>query len=123
MTFISWRGLLLVGCVALGLVQLAPWARTSSQHKPAASTNCEAWDREVSQGIATLISDSSLAAELRLDEAILQLRRARRNCRASSITLAEHDYASLRRTFPVSAGSLQAAAPDARKAPPLSSGR
>ena len=123
MTFISWRGLLLVGCVALGLVQLTPWARTGSPPKPAASTSCEAWDREASQGIATLIHDNSLAAELRLDEAMLQLRRARRNCRAGSITAAEHDYASLRRTFPVATGSLQATAPDASKATPLSSGR
>ena len=64
----SWRGLLLVGSVAFGLVHLVPWARTGSQHTASVWPNCEAWGREASQGIATLISDTSPAAELRLDE-------------------------------------------------------
>jgi hypothetical protein len=118
MAFMSWRALLLAGVAALGLVQLTPWAGTGSQPKPAVSTNCETWDREASQGIATLIYDNSPAAELRLDEALLQLRRARKNCRAGSITLAGHDYTSLHQTFPVSTGSIQPAAPNS-----LSAGR
>jgi len=74
--------------------------------------------REASQGIATLISDSSAAAELRLDEALRQLRRARKNCRAGAITLAGHDYASLHQTFPIYTGSIQTPAPNS-----LSAGR
>ena len=111
MALMSWRALLLVGVIALGLVQLTSWARTGSQQKPAVATNCEAWDREASQGIATLISDSSAAAELRLDEALRQLRRARKNCRAGAITLAGHDYESLHQTFPISTGSIRTTAP------------
>jgi hypothetical protein len=70
-------------------------------------TNCDAWDRAASEGIAAIVSDRSIAAELRLDEAILQLRRARKNCRAGSIALAGHDYASLHRTFPNSTASIR----------------
>jgi hypothetical protein len=107
MTFISWRGLLLAGIVGFGLVQLTPWAKAPSPYEPAVPANCEAWDRDASRGLATLISENSAAAELRLDEAILQLRRARRHCRSGAIALAGHDYASLRQAFPIATGSIQ----------------
>lgn len=123
MALMSWRGLLLAGIVGFGIVQLTPWARTPSPYEPAVSANCEAWDRDASQGIAALISDNSAAAEIRLDEAILQLRRARKHCRAGSIALAGHDYASLHQTFSLPTGSIRTApraATEVSHAPPSS---
>jgi hypothetical protein len=103
----SWRVLMLVGVAAIGLVQLGALARKPGTGQVAGPADCAAWDREASQGIAALISDNSPAAELRLDEAIQQLRRARRNCRAGSVAVAGHDYASLRRSFPITSGSVK----------------
>ena len=103
----SWRGLLLVGVIALALSQVGP-SKSVSRQEAAAQANCEAWDRAASEGIAALIPDNRAASELRLDEAILQLRRARKNCRSGSIDLAGHDYTSLHQTYPVSTGSIRA---------------
>jgi hypothetical protein len=104
---VSWRGLLLVGIIALGLAQLVPWTRPVGREAAAPQPDCAAWDRAASEGIAALVADNSPAAELRLDEAILQLRRARKNCRSGSIGLAGHDYVSLHRAFPTSTGSTR----------------
>ena len=103
----SWRGLLFVGAIALALSQLAP-SKSVSHQESAPQANCEAWDRAASEGIAALISDNRAASDLRLDEAILQLRRARKNCRSGSIELAGHDYKSLHQTYPVATGSIRA---------------
>jgi hypothetical protein len=105
---ISWRGLSLAAVVALCLAQLAPWTRSAGRDAAAHQPDCAVWDRAASEGIATLISDTSAATESRLDEAILQLRRARKSCRSGAIALARHDYASLHQTFPTSTGPLRA---------------
>ena len=97
---ISWRGLLLGAVVALCVAQLVPWTSSVGRDVAADQPDCAAWDRAASEGIAALIYDTSAAAELRLDEAILQLRRARKSCRSGAIALARHDYASLQRAFP-----------------------
>jgi hypothetical protein len=104
---ISWRAMLLIAVATVGLAQFTPWTGASSQMKITVSASCEASDRDASAGIAPLLSDTSSAAELRLDEAILQLRRARKNCRAGATVLAEQDYASLQRTFPLTTGSVR----------------
>jgi hypothetical protein len=104
----AWRGLLLAGLAVAGLLYASARTTTMSGLKTAVATDCDAWDRAASEGIAAIISDRSIAAELRLDEAILQLRRARKNCRAGAVALAGHDYASLQRTFPGSTGSSRA---------------
>lgn len=106
---VSWRGLLLIGLIALGLAQFTPWT-TSVGREAKPRPDCAIWDRAASEGIAALISDTSAAAELRVDEAILQLRRARKNCRSGAIALAGHDYTSLHQAFPVSTGSIRATA-------------
>jgi hypothetical protein len=103
----SWRGLLLLGIVGLSLSQFASWRKLAGSQDGSAQLSCPIWDREASEGIATLIFDGSAAAELRLDEAILQLRRARKNCRAGSTEVAGHDYKSLHQTFRTSTGSIR----------------
>ncbi len=105
---VSWRGLMVVAVFAFGILQLVPWMRSSGREAAAQQSDCVAWDRAASEGIATLISDTSAAAELRLDEAILQLRRARKSCRSGAIALARHDYASLHQAFPMPTGSIRA---------------
>jgi len=105
---VSWRGLLLAAVVALCFAQLVPWTTSAGRETAAHQLDCAAWDRVASEGIATLLSDTSAAAELRLDEAILQLRRARKSCRSGAIALARHDYASLHEAFPVFTGSIRA---------------
>jgi hypothetical protein len=107
----SWRGLLLIAAITLALSQLAP-SRSVSRPEAASQPDCAAWDRAASEGIATIISDNRAASELRLDEALLQLRRARKNCRAGWVELAGHDYTSLHRTYPVATGSVRAIARD-----------
>jgi hypothetical protein len=107
----SWRGLLCVGLIALALSQPGP-PRSVSRQEAASQQNCEAWDRAASEGIAAIIPDNRAASELRLDEAILQLRRARKNCRSGSIDLAGRDYTALHRTYPASTGSIRASSHD-----------
>src|SRR5688572_10391289 len=89
---ISWPGLLLVVAVTLGLVQLVGWMRPAGPAALASDPDCAAWDRAASAGIATLLADTSAGAELRLDESIAQLRRARKHCRSGATALAGHDY-------------------------------
>jgi hypothetical protein len=103
----SWRGLLLAAVATLCLAQLVSWTRSAGRELAVHPPDCAAWDRAASEGIATLISDTRAAAELRLDEAILQLRRARKSCRAGATALARRDYASLHQTFPTSTGSVR----------------
>jgi hypothetical protein len=104
---VSWRGLLLAAVIALCLAQLVLWTRSEGREVTAHQPGCAAWDRAASEGIATLISNTSAAAELRLNEAILQLQRARKSCRSGATALARHDYESLHQTFPTSTGSVR----------------
>ena len=105
---LAWCGVILLGMTGLVLSQAGSWSRSPNRPDVSGPPNCAAWDREASEGIAALISDTSAAAELRLDEAILQLRRARKNCRAGFVELAGHDYTSLHRAFPFVTGSTRA---------------
>jgi hypothetical protein len=65
------------------------------------TTDCAAWDRSASARIATLVADDTAAGELRLDEAIAQLRRARKYCRAGLISVSSSDYQAIERAIPV----------------------
>jgi hypothetical protein len=118
---VSWPGLLLLVAVTFGFTQLVGRARAPGPAADVPEADCAAWDRAASAGIATLISDTSAAAELRLDEAIAQLRRARKHCRSGATALAGHDYASLHQSFSAT-GSTRANDPDnaahRRAAPP-----
>jgi hypothetical protein len=106
--------MLLAAVAAVGLLQLTPWIGATSQSKPVISADCGAWDREASGAIAMLLPDTSAAAEQRLDDAILQLRRARKLCRAGAPILAEHEYASLQRIVAASNGWIGSEAAQAR---------
>jgi len=84
------------------------WSTTTHPSSPKfaadallAQPMCAAWDQEASRGIADLVFDTSAHAEWRMDQALLQLRRARKHCRSGAVQVAYHDYASLHRGFPV----------------------
>jgi len=111
---ISWRAMLLIAVAVMGLLQLTPWIGATSQSKPVMSASCEPWDREAIQAIAGLLPDTSAAAAQRLDDAILQLRRARKLCRTGALILAEHEYASLQRALAASISWIGSEAAQAR---------
>ena len=68
--------------------------------EPPLAPQCRTWDRDSSLGIALLVPDDSDIAEVRLDDALYQLRRARKNCRAGRLDLAGQDYDVLQRAHP-----------------------
>jgi hypothetical protein len=80
--------------------------------EPGDNTNsqalCAVLDQQASEGIASLIADRSAIAEWKLDQALLQLRRARRNCRSGSEQVAYHDYASLNRNLALPTAATRA---------------
>jgi len=59
------------------------------------TADCHALDQAASASLAALVADASAAGELRLDEALAQLRRARKYCRAGVAEVARADYRSL----------------------------
>ena len=104
----SWRSLLVAGVFGFGLLQVLTYAMPT-KHETRLAAECIAWDGQASEGIAALIFDNSPSAEIRLDEAIQQLRRARKYCRTGRVAVASHDYASLRR-FSIATGSVKRSA-------------
>ena len=104
-TPMALSGLLLAGVSGLGVVQFWPARQGISQGVPI-QADCVAWDLKASEGLAELIFDGSATGEWKLDQAILQLRRARKHCRSGSVQAALHDYASLHRSLPFLTGSI-----------------
>ena len=105
--------------IAMGAVLIAAvaglWTARTYQSPPRLATAsfsaqpmCAAWDQEASGGIARLLLDTSAKSEWELDQALLQLRRARKHCRSGAVQVAYHDYASLHRGFPLITGSVSA---------------
>ena len=106
-----------VGALTANLFQSTP----QLVRDPAfAQARCASLDKEASEGIATLIADSSAVAESKLDQALLQLRRARKHCRSGAVQVAYHDYISLQRSFPLRAGGISAAQSQAGALQPTS---
>lgn len=83
-----------------GAALLAIQAKHAAPQLAMATTDCSAWDRAASQRVAGLVGDESAAAQLRLDEALMQLRRARKFCRSGFVAVAESDYRALARALP-----------------------
>jgi hypothetical protein len=69
--------------------------------------DCERWDHDAVEGLIPLMYSSSAAAELKLNEALAQLRRARAYCRSGSVVVARNDYRSLHGAFPVTTATLR----------------
>jgi hypothetical protein len=120
------RRLFAISVVGIGLLALGAGTYLQGNPKPsdeaASQTPCAIWDREASESVAMLVFDSSAAAEWKLDQALLQLRRARKFCRSGAAQIAYHDYASLYRNLPLLTGSNRAnTSPSANPLPPIES--
>ena len=96
----NWSRLLLSALATALLLYLNNWLFVAATSEPARDPRCPAWDRETSIGIALLVPVEGDLAEARLDEALHLLRRARKNCRAGRLDLAQQDYAALQRAHP-----------------------
>jgi hypothetical protein len=108
-----WRRLLLLLLAILGVGQIGYWAMAAGGVEKSLDPACAAWDREASLGIAALVPDPTPLAQSRLDEALLQLRRARQNCRAGWLDVARAEYQQMRDNYPAPGRALVDAAPDA----------
>ena len=98
--------LMVIGLAVLGFLdQPGNQQRVAQKLDPAA---CDAWDQEAVAGIRSLVSIKSASADLKLDEALAQLRRARAYCKAGSIAVARNDYEALHNALPVLTGSIRA---------------
>src|SRR3954451_8114925 len=95
--------LLLILVAAIALVSAGHWlvTRGTAAKVSVVAADCTAWDRSASTRIATLVADDSATGELRLDEAIAQLRRARKYCRAGLTSVSSSDYQAIERAIPV----------------------
>lgn len=103
----SFRRFAVLAGLALATIAVAYNDRAEKRPRTLLSaSDCKAWDEEAAHGIAALLADSSAAAEMRLNEALSQLRRARLYCRSGSINVARYDYESLHRAFPITTGSI-----------------
>ena len=79
-------------------------------------SDCDAWDQEAVRGLTALLQANTAAADLKLNEAFAQLRRARMYCRPGSMNVARNDYDALHRAFPTATGSIRPAARNVRPA-------
>ena len=96
----SWRHVMVSAVVAAGLLQLAWTAFASRGAEVPLDPVCAAWDRQASFGIALLVPQTAAIDEARLDYALYQLRRARKNCRAGWLEAARQDYTALQAAHP-----------------------
>jgi hypothetical protein len=96
----TWHRLMLSAVAAAALLYANQWLFAAATFEPPLDQQCRAWDRDTSIGIALLVPDDSDVAEARLDNALHQLRRARKNCRAGRLDLARQDYDTLQQTHP-----------------------
>ena len=95
---LTWRVLMVIAVFGVGLAQLIPWLAPRAVQARPSTLNCDALDRQASVAVSALVLDSSGRGELRLDEALMQLRRARKNCRAGFNAVAVNDYVGLSRS-------------------------
>jgi hypothetical protein len=94
------RTMLMLSLLLIGGGLLAIQANRTAPNAAVAKVDCSRWDRAASVRVAALVGDESAAAQLRLDEALMQLRRARQMCRSGFFAVAESDYRSLERAIP-----------------------
>ena len=98
----NWMcGLLIAAGVGVTFFGVPSRSQSVRSDELSSSSTCVARDRAASEAVAELVYDSSAVAEWKLDQAILQLRRARKYCRSGSVQVALHDYASLQRNLPL----------------------
>ena len=112
------RGAPFFSLMVVGLAVLAYFdvPRSAVTLAEAEQASCETWDHEAIKGISALLHANSTAADVKLNEALAQLRRARMYCRPGSMNLARNDYDALHRAFPTATGSNRPAATNVQPA-------
>jgi hypothetical protein len=112
------RGAPFFSLMVVGLAVLAYFdvSKSSGTLVEAGQGNCQAWDQQALEGITALLHVNTAATDLKLNEALAQLRRARMYCRPGSMNLARHDYDALHRALPTATGSIRPASANGRPA-------
>jgi hypothetical protein len=82
-------------------LMLAMQAKRAETKVAVSRTDCSVLDQAASTRIAGLLGDASAHGELRFDEALAQLRRARRYCRSGLTAVAESNYRALEHAIPL----------------------
>lgn len=92
--------MLVSALIAAGLLQVAWTAFASRGAEVPLDPTCATWDRQASFGIALLVPQTGTLDDARLDYALHQLRRARKNCRVGWLEAARQDYMALQAAYP-----------------------
>lgn len=99
----NWfRGAAFLGCAVIAFCIAVAGSNYWKRSAPKTGTlhvDCTEWDQAVRAGFVALIADDSARADLRVDEALAQLRRARKYCRSGHIDVARRDYQALERSL------------------------
>ncbi|MGP0092337.1 MAG: hypothetical protein ACLPKB_20605 [Xanthobacteraceae bacterium] len=85
----------LLGFAALALVVIEGAFWIAHADRPAPPPMCAAWDDMARRTLAPMMHANTLVRDPRLDDALAQLRRARRNCHAGRVDQARRDYVAL----------------------------
>ena len=102
---VPFFSVMMVGFVVVSLFNVPV---TKPRATALSSSDCQTWDQDALGGITQLINDTSATGSQKLSEALAQLHRARVYCGGGIITLAQDNYASLHRAFPLTTGSAGA---------------
>jgi hypothetical protein len=95
--------LFMVGLAVAALFDPKTTARVGARESTA---DCQSWDRAAVEGLIPLMYQVTAAAELKLNEGISQLRRARQYCKEDFVAVARSDYTVLHKAFPVLTGAI-----------------
>src|SRR5262245_48557041 len=88
----TWRHILLIAVAGVGLLQLSHAFVARTPAAGSVTSPCSAWDQKVG---ATLGIDTNTHAVAPVDDIRSGLQRARANCRAGRIGLAQREYERL----------------------------
>jgi hypothetical protein len=104
------RGAPFFSILVVGLIAAALLLDSKSSNPLAAAKlstdECESWDRDAVEGLIPLMYQGTAAAELKLNEALAQLRRARSYCKDGFVAVARNDYTVLHHAFPILIGAI-----------------
>jgi hypothetical protein len=85
----------LLGLAAFALVLIACAFWIAHADRPTRPPECAAWDDMARRTLVPMMHASTVVASRQLKEALTQLRRARQNCHAGRLDLAQRDYEAL----------------------------
>jgi hypothetical protein len=99
-------GFRLLGFAALALVLIECAFWIAHADRPARPPICVAWDDTARRTLAPMMHANAVITSPRLNDALAQLRRARRNCHAGRLDQARRDYEALKNLSGLAQSSL-----------------